>query len=861
MAAADVGRLGTSMAQPDGLPEENGVLLVGRDDVRNAVLSGPHNGLHDIVGSAGSGKSSLLMWLNTELNKRGTTVVYVSGSRIPGTRVPTCGTSSVSAERTALFGCAEAVQLMAYDLARREGARGTGAQQAGRAADRLNAAVRKAFRIVDMPPVDADTVFEGTATPSGPAEGAGPGLRDAAHGADPGSEDANRMRAWTAEVRSRLRDEVIAALTADAGAEFRLAVLVDEFDQIERTSVGDWVLSFIGSLTSALRVIARRRPGTALPGALQHELGPLNPEDVADYLRRRLGPAGYETAVSRLDMVVEATGGNPSSVAIATDLLAGLGPETDLPSIPGGDVTDRAAADCSLDLLCGALDALIEREWQQETGGDAPLALGLLNSLGVVRHFDMALLATLLADTVGREDEVLGVMLLLIGKSFVIGFDDDDDAGLRLHSSVGEDRERRLAARDPVLHQQLHVRMQHHYEALMDGFNTDPELDTQFRSWHRYEDPAWRRLSREWLFHSSRANTWPHEVRLAFARLFLDAFFWFGFYIPFSFCDEILEEFADPARQSDPEDREWLFHLSRFYHRYPRRREEDATASQAWCEVRTSLAFLLERAEAGQIVTARARADLLQIRGHLNMYLGVATQRDPSAADAAVEQHFADAIRAFTARSEDWCVLWAEYRRAEYWCRSGQFDRAEAEVPYLERRTQQHLDFEIRALLTRLLGDVRRARGDLRGAGDAYARAALHAYVFQIRQETDDQAPTEYTTRLYADMLAHNQRHLAALREGTAAEQAEYSRTVARIHGLFAPYWTNRTVATEASVRADPRYGAFPPRTFPPLPLAADLDTTLSAYADDVRHFLRARYFEIDNTPITVSLPDATATT
>lgn len=283
-------------------------------------------------------------------------------------------------------------------------------------------------------------------------------------------------------------------------------------------------------------------------------------------------------------------------------------------------------------------------------------------------------------------------------------------------------------------------------------------------------------------------------MRLAFARLFLNAFFWFGFYIHFPFCDEILEEFADPARQSDPEDREWLFHLSRVYHRYPRRREEDAAADQAWCEVRTSLAFLLERAEAGQIVTARARADPLQIRGHLNVYLGVASQRDPSVADVAVEQHFADAIRAFTARSE------------------------EAEVPYLEKRTQQHLDFEIRALLTRLLGNVRRARGDLRGAGDAYARAALHAYVFQIRQETDDQAPSEYTTRLYADMLARNQRHLAALREGTPAEQAEYSRTVARIHGLFAPYWTNRTAACEASVALIPRTARFPRGPSRPFP-------------------------------------------
>ncbi|MBV9023460.1 MAG: ATP-binding protein, partial [Streptomycetaceae bacterium] len=484
-------------------------LLVGRENVLAAIVDGPPAGFHDLTGVAGAGKSALLLQLNITLRSRGVTVVHISGGRIPSARQSVPGAPAVVAQRTLLSSCAEVVRLMAYDLAQN----GEPVEEHGDAAcggllaDRLAAAVRDALLAADLPQLP--------------------------HGATDG-------------MHARLCDKVAGMLSAGSRPSSRLAVLIDEFDRIEATPVGAWLLALLGRLHSTLRVVARRPGRATVPGAVTHVLGALSAQDIADYLCRRLGSVDPRATATRPATVLEVTGGHPLSVAIAADLLAGLGPHADLSALLGGGPTDDAAGD-RIDLLCRSLDQLIVHQWHQESGGGVPpLSLSLLDNLSVVRRFDMALLAALLSESTAEEDDVLDVMLVLIGKSFVVGFDDDDDAGLRVHRWISEEREGRLAAIDSARHQQLHKRMERHYQSQLDGFDTDPELDTQYRSWHRLEHPDWRRLAREWLFHAARANTRPHEIRLSCARMFFDAFFWFARVSQLcGEADQLLEDLAD----------------------------------------------------------------------------------------------------------------------------------------------------------------------------------------------------------------------------------------------------------------------------------------------------------------------------
>lgn len=187
---------------------------VGRGDLLSAVLDGPVGTLHDVVGPPGSGKSTVLLYLDHALRARGATVVRVSGSRILGTGVAGREGSATVTAHAALVSCGEAVRAMSHDLARHRGGpyRGPGAADA--VAERLTAAIRGAFRDKDLPPTPQYAARLGSFRPE-PAGGSGPWP----------------MATWFDAIRARLRHDTAEALSMAPEP----AVLVDDFDRIEGT--------------------------------------------------------------------------------------------------------------------------------------------------------------------------------------------------------------------------------------------------------------------------------------------------------------------------------------------------------------------------------------------------------------------------------------------------------------------------------------------------------------------------------------------------------------------------------------------------------------------------------------------------
>jgi len=128
----------------------------------------------------------------------------------------------------------------------------------------------------------------------------------------------------------------------------------------------------------------------------------------------------------------------------------------------------------------------------------------------------------------------------------------------------------------------------------------------------------------------------------------------------------------------------------------------------------------------------------------------------------------------------------------------------------------------LRAYVARMYGDIRWKSGNIDGAFDAYGRALLLTYVYQVDQESEKMPPSEYTYALYREMRTRFLNRLGEAREYGRASEADAA--VERIRTLFGPYWElKRPAASGKDPLAD---------VVPPLPEKADFEFG-SGYAQD----------------------------
>ncbi|RFS83573.1 hypothetical protein D0T12_21305 [Actinomadura spongiicola] len=834
--------------------------FVGREDLlAELTTTTGERRIHQIVGGAGTGKSSLLFQTGRRLAAGGLAVGYISASRIAAVAAAPAGTPDAQA-RTTLNWCRTAARLIATDL---DGARVTDAARQRRIQDAANRIIDTVWRTERM----SDPKYRG-------ADGSGPDARI-------GRQDAVAARpddlVWL--LFDEVRD-VLSGCEEQSNDHAGLAVLIDEFDRVEGTPTAGWLLDLLVSLPASVRIVARR-PGGPTPEGVVHHLPPLSRSDVASYQRMRLPSS--ENLDRHIAQTVEMTQGYALAVGIATDLYAAYGEELDLRRAFGttGNLPEGAGTSLRLDAIGAALDGLLDDLWSPASWTRDRGRLRLLDRLSVVRRFDEPLLAALLQDTGAVAAEVSALQTVLRHQSFVVGFDDDLEQGLRLHEAVRGRRERALLGQDPAFYHRIHGYAAAHWERLLNAFETD-EDDALYRTWHRYEHPEWHVLQTDWLFHLARSDAEPRTVDLAFARVFFDAFWWVGEAVPFPLCDEILDRFEDmPHADESPASREWLGYLRMFRSSFPSTlRPEYAEPGQwerSW-EALRGMSALLDRAAHGVPQDSPEDDNVMQVRGLIHTYLGeVGARLKRPLGEVLAAYH--EARIAFDYLEEEWCLLWVDYLSTDVLCAPqypGHLDEAERQIRPLEARIAEQAEYELRVLLAETFGEInwRRAfevpppevAGRLRAALDAHARAVMHAYVFNTRQETPDQAPSEYTRVLYESRLDHvraRMRDLKLISEDTSragelreTARREYEAALVRMERLFRPYWahvrqTRRTAPSGLrEVGSDMLEGIFPPP-----PTGADLDTRSSSFADAVRHFLRVRLRELDDRSVTAPLP------
>jgi hypothetical protein len=648
----------------------------------------------------------------------------------------------------------------------------------------------------------------------------------------------------------RLRDEINQMIVARTEAGGRVYVLVDAFELVIDRPVGRWLLWLLDGLDGSVAAVARRvddSESAALPTAVglaefgeldMLEVGEMTAGEVRDYLTRRIGAPGGEIAAA----VHGFTGGHALEVGLTGDLVADM--IADMRRRGQPVTTDGRVKELIEQMEPGRddppdvrLSRLVTRFIEGNNpdpavaaaDGDSAIGRGL-DCLWVVRRFDFPLLRSLLA---AGGESAGGARLAerLISYSFV-----------EQRTPLGRPGEQYYVVHDRVRQQGLQqfvdrVRRDELLRVAQDYYQDEATktLDS-YERWFRYEDTSWQTIAREWLYYAAQLEGADQESsRLGIAVLFVDAFWWWGNYIAYPFCEELLADWTEMAEsRRHTIDLDWGNWLREVYLRYPKGWRRQATSGD-WRALRQRLlVFLRERKELRDETKERVR----HVRGLLYIYLAEAERfLDPHS--RRVEQNLSVARELFAADDDEWDVAWVSFQQADAALGRGDAQAAVAAADIGWRDLTEEMeddDFELAANLHRVHADAAWLRGERGLALDLYARAALSAYKVQVDVgDTEDAPIDEYTQAFMTEMHERVAERLSALHE--AGEDATVREACARIRRFFDPYWRAAgeaglvDPAEAASLLAQGRAGEVVAGLFPPSPAPADLHQVDTQYA------------------------------
>lgn len=367
---------------------------------------------------------------------------------------------------------------------------------------------------------------------------------------------------------------------------------------------------------------------------------------------------------------------------------------------------------------------------------------------------------------------------------------------------------------------------------------------------HLYEIPDWWKSVHAWRGHVAEI-AFPEgrkDAEIAIVCLFLETWWWWGDQLRLQYIDEVL----GPAREILRERPEWIGALEDFDRSYVPEPDKRASAGDRWRHVATVLDFIagelgLRQGDVpGDPVLARIyicwcffSGDVAQ---HHTRDLEAADQWFRYAAEACGGDEGNKAMRAF-----------ANYQQADVWIPSDT-DRSTRviEETRLAEAAVELDDLSLRAYLARMYGDIRWKSGDIGGAFDAYSRALLLTYVYQVDQESDKMPPNKYTRALYSEMRTRFSRRIGEARGGQ--HESEADAAIERTRALFGPYW-EYAGPFPAPSGDDPLAGVVPP-----LPdQRAVLETFDSNYAKTARLMLHGKLEDEIARPVDEPLPLAGA--
>ncbi len=590
----------------------------------------------------------------------------------------------------------------------------------------------------------------------------------------------SRTRGEAGNDPGQLIDQVIEAMTVLArdlaGLEQRVLVLVDDFDLVAGRPLGDWILRWLAGIRGADIVVtcllAPAEQASQWPShAITLQLGNLSRDDAQRYLASREG-VGPDVAKDIIGPVWEFTGGHPQALVLVADLIM----ESEQP----GDAVQAIRQVSAMEgERAEQIEELVERIFRAIEDVELRHAL---YSLCVTRDFDLALLTQLLGVEKAHAETLIDQVRQF---SFVT------EGGIHGFLAISAFARRVGQARhtDGVRRGEIHITAAEYFHGLILEEVAEDRSLTQ--AWYHLEDRRFQTLRKEWLYHLNHLTGRHRRTgRLEIAQLFLDGFWWWGCYVPFSFCEEILADWIS-ATTDDPqeakEDREWGQALRAVYESYPRgNRLERATRPQL-ITVRRYLRQLWDR---GGLGNPEDNPEIRHVRGVVDVFLAdILRYLNP--ADARADEALNDAA-ALLGEEDEYFVAWIDFQRGDLDLQREQWEQAMSLARQAAQRHAKFDDHELIANFHRIHADADWARGEPGAALDGYARAVLHAYATQVQDR-----PDAYTNAFQQEMTERCMERMAELHAiAQKADDSDSGRALAvlrsasaRIRALFGDYW------------------------------------------------------------------------
>jgi hypothetical protein len=839
---ADMIRLLTPVWGPPLEPLAGGRPVIGRRALlswlRADQLSGQPS-VWDVVGVAGTGKSALLAAAQAELASAGTRAVSIT-MEVPAdsyNRRRAGSGDPLVIELARIELCIGVARAIAEKLS---GAETIGIEQ------HIYRAEQDIQQVLDTRPAGRpDLNVADLLIPRGAGDAVAP--------LDPAvSEDyAGRVRA----IRQELGRRVAGVLGPPSAGTGRLAVLIDNLHLVTDAACRRWLADLCYERLKAVTVVARRPVGQPLcAAAITYRLRDFTRAETSDYLQLVGGLDQRLVDGQLLDDFIDATGGSPQAVAVLCDELMGSVKIAISGTFKRSPLSTSSTANLGRSMAAIARK-LVAQTCQEVLGRDLPI---VLDFLVVLRHVNAKLLWLVLDEEGVTRDQAGLLAAKLDGYSIMTASDDAHAESFRLHEGI---RDYCLKEMSPDTVRRRHERAEHVYAELVaeNEPEYDPDANDAFTDMARFESPEFQDLLRGWLFHAMRSQgqELSQQTGVRITQIFLEAFWWWGFYLQFPVCEEILREFDLISADKSDVDRQWLGDLSTFYRnfRWGYVYDQPGQEQRDWAKVGPAMLGLRGRARLNQIKNLDKERHIINVITEVYRAQAAAF-RDPGGDPDKAAALFANARAAMRRsiaagnRGHVWRDAWIVYFTADMWSSCRRLNEASAALRELDAlaaapNAPDLFDRELTSRTASLQGEVYLARGDHAAAIDCCARAALLVYAYHVMQETDKQPPNEYTYERHRECTARAQECLAQVREH---DPDAWRSGITRMCATFAPYWrlaggaaVGQFVPPAGSPPADwpPADGpALPEGIIPPLPDRTDLGNLNSPFAQLARELV-----------------------
>lgn len=341
-------------------------------------------------------------------------------------------------------------------------------------------------------------------------------------------------------------------------------------------------------------------------------------------------------------------------------------------------------------------------------------------------------------------------------------------------------------------------------KSLEEKYQRDPGAQ-DYSGWYRYENPQWQGQKDSWLYHLSQAGDASAETLSAFLRAYFDAFWWWGCFLEFRFCNQLIKEWQQ--RQSSAESLRMLDLVKEFQDLYPKETETGRAGN--WSRVEEVLKELRRLIGIDGDAAALTQPEHRHVRGLTDIFLAEVARFGGNDRERAA-QWYDEAYVLFDRNGDDWDKAWVLFHAADSNHERGRDEEALQQADASLQLGRSKRDPEVLALACRLQGDIFLAQGKLPRALEQYQRALFHAYRFQ----SDPANPDAYTVTFYSQMVA---RILARMEKLSASEQSVASLLM---HDFWPPE-AGLANAQAAACNAEAWKAFLFPRELDPQELAA----------------------------------------